>query len=350
MASTARTSRRVDQIRERRTTSTRSSRKSVPAVKTRGKKRTFQRDTHAVPPVMVRVPTTSSAAVKRSRAKSRRRYDVPLGIPGAEIRLPSLPQVRLGWRLISFIMTAGLAFLIYQLWTAPRYRVAEAQVEGLQRITSREVNALVAIGDKPIFDIDPNLIVQELQAAFPEFSTVTASVALPNTVAISVTERVPVLVWEQEGRTQLVDAQGVAFPLRSDAKAGPLPVVAASTAPPSLAPQPEVSTALDLAAARAAGEKQTGSAPTQLLTAEMVQSVLTLAKQAPKDTPLAYDAQHGLGWKDERGWNVYFGDMQDIAMKLRVYKTLVNQLESDETTPVMISVEYAHAPYYRLER
>jgi cell division protein FtsQ len=347
MASTARTSRRVDQIRERRTAS---ARKPAPAARKRGKKRTYQHDTHAIPPVMVRVPRTSATPSKRTRAKNRRRYDVPLGIPGAEIRLPSLPQVRLGWRVVSFIMTAGLAFLIYNLWTTPRYRVEQAQVEGLQRISSQEVNALLDIGEKPIFAIDPTLLVMELQAAFPEFSTVTASVALPNSVAISVTERVPVLVWEQDGHTQLVDVEGVAFPLRSDAKAGSLPVVAASTAPPSLAPQPQVSTALDLAAAQAAGEKETSITPSQLLTPDMVTAVLTLAKQAPKDTPLAYDAQHGLGWKDERGWNVYFGDMEDMAMKLRVYNTLVKQLQSDETTPYMISIEYVHTPYYRLER
>jgi hypothetical protein len=37
-------------------------------------------------------------------------------------------------------------------------------------------------------------------------------------------------------------------------------------------------------------------------------------------------------------------------MKLNVYQTLVDQLQSEGIQPEMISVEYVHAPYYRMER
>ena len=86
------------------------------------------------------------------------------------------------------------------------------------------------------------------------------------------------------------------------------------------------------------------------MTPDLVKAVLVLSKQAPKNTALVYDAQHGLGWKDARGWEVYFGDAQDVTMKLRVYKAIINQLMADDTQPTLVSVEYVHAPYYRLEK
>ena len=66
---------------------------------------------------------------------------------------------------------------------------------------------------------------------------------------------------------------------------------------------------------------------------------------------LVYDSVHGLGWNDPKGWEVYFGsEDQDMEMKLTVYQALVDRLENEGIQPAMISVEYVHAPYYRMER
>jgi len=71
---------------------------------------------------------------------------------------------------------------------------------------------------------------------------------------------------------------------------------------------------------------------------------------APQDTRLVFDKEHGLGWKDTQGWDVFFGDIQDIDLKLRIYQALVKQLAKEKVNPVLISVEYVHTPYYRLEQ
>ena len=71
----------------------------------------------------------------------------------------------------------------------------------------------------------------------------------------------------------------------------------------------------------------------------------------PADTVLVYDSEHGLGWNDPNGWEVFFGDEdQEMDMKLLVYQALVEHLQSEGIQPAMISVEYVHAPYYRMER
>jgi hypothetical protein len=60
---------------------------------------------------------------------------------------------------------------------------------------------------------------------------------------------------------------------------------------------------------------------------------------------------HGLGWNDGFGWVVFFGkDTEEMDQKLKVYRVLAKRLKKENPRPELISVEYLHAPYYRLER
>jgi hypothetical protein len=109
----------------------------------------------------------------------------------------------------------------------------------------------------------------------------------------------------------------------------------------------------DVAISKITGVPLPGApAPTQatpLLAPEMVQSILLVSEQAPAGAKLIYDPIHGLGWKDRRGWDVFLGNDQDVAVKLSVYRSILDHLKGSENRPVIISVEYVHAPYYRLE-
>ena len=49
---------------------------------------------------------------------------------------------------------------------------------------------------------------------------------------ITVTERVPVLIWQQDGRSILVDAEGMTFQARDEAAWERLPVIEAAGDPP----------------------------------------------------------------------------------------------------------------------
>ena len=53
-------------------------------------------------------------------------------------------------------------------------------------------------------------------------------------------------------------------------------------------------------------------------------------------------------WEDERWWDVYFGDYENIELKIDVYKAIFNYLKNEELKPEIISVKYPHNPYYRL--
>lgn len=327
--------------------------------------------TGTTPPVVARsyaseIPWRETYQVK----KNRRRFDVSLNVPGAEMRLPSVPRVRIGWRLASLALVAALAVGIYFVWNAPFFRVGEVVVEGNLRVPGGDVSAVLGIADKPVFTINPKRLQNDLRAAFPEFSAVVVSVSLPNKVVVSVLERAPVLTWYQQGgRTELVDAEGYSFPMRLTNGGYVLPIVQAADLPPMPLAKDfhpldtledpftglEASLVFDPLGSKQSQESASTSAQSnlvtrQILTPELVSAILIVGQHAPEGTPLLYDAEHGLGWQDARGWQVYLGDARDIEAKLAIYETLVQKLVQQGEEPVLISVEHTHNPYYRLEK
>jgi cell division protein FtsQ len=299
------------------------------------KSRDSRYEERSMPPVLIRGldMTTFPWQVKpRGKAKPRRRYDVALNMPGVEMRLPSLPQVAVGWRMVSFLLVAALGTLLYHLWSAPEYHVEAAQVVGVQRLRSQDVNAVIDVQGESIFTVDTAALEKELHQAFPEFSSVDVKVSLPGDVMVTVDERQPILAWRQDGRTTLVDANGVSFPIRDQNAPVPAVMVDAHGSPP-VQPVGEETDPLE-----------------QFLPVEMVSAILSMSAQAPTNIPLTYDPVRGLGWQDAQGWEVYFGDTRFMDMKLRVYKAILEKLDDEDTMPALISVEHVHLPYYRLER
>jgi len=287
------------------------------------------------PPVMVRggIAGPPLPLRKTTNSRAKRRYDLTLSVPGAEMRLPALPQISIDLRLLSGVMVAVLGLLIYYLWNSPSFHVEGAKIIGLQRLNSRDINAIMNLEGESIFAIDPQVLEQKAREAFPEFALVKVDVGMPANVDITVEERLPILTWRQEGRTVLVDANGIAFPQRDQGDSTPAMVVEAFDSPPIMQ-----------------NESALAGSPVQFIPVEMVSAILSMSAQAPDETPVVYDSKHGLGWKDTRGWEVYFGDALDIDMKLRVYNAMLKELQDDGVQPVLISVEYIHRPYYRLER
>jgi cell division septal protein FtsQ len=299
----------------------------------------------APPPVMVRGERTGASlgsvpgdlvnfpapGMKRS-AKARKRYDVALGIPGAEMRLPALPEIHLGWRLLSGVLVAALLAALYYLWSSPDFKVQAAEVTGLQRLSQADVRAVLNIEEESIFTLQAAELQEKLEEAFPEFATVAVELGLPAKVSVTIEERQPILVWKQDGKEILVDANGISFPQRENAPPGPSLTVEAAAAPP----QPVAADELD------------PDAP--FMPVEMVSAIVSMSGQAPQGTPILYDKIHGLGWREPQGWEVYFGDVQDMGAKLNVYQAMLQHFKSEGIEPVLVSVEHVHAPYYRMEQ
>lgn len=330
--------------------------KSVPGTS----KRTRQTTLRSNPPVLVRNSNRgTSSRIHAAGRRPKRRFDLSLNSSGAEMRLPSIPMINMGWRWVSFVAAGGLLFLLYYLMTSPAFRVEAAEIHGLRRVPDMMVHTSAKITGEQIFTLSATELEGQLLSQFPEFSDVQASLGLPNTVVISVTERVPTLTWILNGDVRLVDEDGMAFPMRTDSQDYPLPVVESQIAPP--VPQLvsvesiQAEQALeDQAVADQAPEQELSqineTGAVRFVSQDMVKAIKTLALQAPEEQPLIYDPEHGLGWTDPRGWEVYFGDATEIEIKLLVYGAIVGRLQQEGIQPVLISVQYPHAPFYRLER
>jgi cell division protein FtsQ len=344
----ARSTRRTNKIRQRRVEHSKDGKK----VKTR--RRSVASNTP--PPVMVRgIESGAAVGVGGNYKKNRRRIDVPLSVTGAEMRLPSLPQVHIGWRVISFTLVVVLSYMVYIGWNSQDFRIDVAKITGLHNITSRDVNSVLSVMGKSIFTLDGLEMQNKLLESFSEFSSAAVELDLPNTVNITVTERIPVLVWSNDSQSVLVDENGKAFPLRNEVfDQGSYPIVEAQEEPPQLVSldpneSKQASLEFDLTGLQFAESKLSDDETGRLLSPEMVAAVLLLDEHTPDGATLSYDNTFGLSWKDSRGWDVYFGELNDIEMKLRVYEAIFQYLRAEDTKPAIISVEYVHAPYYRLE-
>jgi len=340
---------RSAEIRRRRGAQTKAARQNV------NKARKNRVAISPLPPVMMRIPMAgASRSAAHSSRRGRRFYNVSLdAAQGMEMSLPALPRLIISWRLVSFIFVGLLGYALYFFWESPTFRVDAPQISGLERLTVNEVNSALGLVGEPVFILDAATLETALKDTFPEFSSVRVEIKLPNSVAITVTERMPVLTWSKGGESFLVDDQGVTFPVRSTAPSGSYPVIEASGDPPQVILSPEKSITLrDETISKITGALLPQLSPRDqvrpLISPGMVKAALLLAKQAPTGAKLIYDPVHGLGWTDRRGWNVYLGDEQDIATKILVYRAIMERLKGGEALPTMISVEYLHAPYYRV--
>ncbi len=294
------------------------------------------------PPVMVRGGGghgLGQSKPERKRKTVKRRFDIALSSPGVEIRLPSMPVVRTGWRLASFILVIGMLVLLSHLWNSPNYQVQTAEVQGALRLTGSDINRVLNVYNKSIFAVNPRQMENALRMAYPGLADVSVQVGLPATVLVTINERIPVLAWQQDANIQWVDADGIAFPPRGEVVS--LVWVDAYAAPP-----------LPLRDAAAPSlDADVVAAPQAFMSPELVSAILMLGAQAPEGAPLVYDPGHGLGWNDARGWDVYFGmDVADVETKHLVYQAVAERLQADGIQPALINVEHVHAPYYRLER
>jgi cell division protein FtsQ len=321
---------------------------------TRKSHRVYDAHSEAVPPVMVRGGMGGMAfgRVASSRMHKqkvpKRRFDLPLKTQGAEVRLPSIPLIHIGWRAVSLLMVLMMTASLIVIWKEPVFQVKAVEADGLKRLTVGDLNAVMGTFGASVFSINPQGLQEILQQAFPELEKVSVKVNLPANVKVAVVEREPVISWTQDGSEIWVDAQGVSFPPRGNPE-NALVKVEGHGIPPGYKSTSSTSALQNLPSGTISAT--TTVIPTISLSPNLVSAILALGAKMPADTLLVYDSEHGLGWNDPNGWEAYFGaEDQDMEMKLSVYEALVDRLQSEGIQPELISVEYVHAPYYRMER
>ncbi|MGA7194112.1 MAG: FtsQ-type POTRA domain-containing protein [Anaerolineales bacterium] len=293
-----------------------------------------QQVTRPLPAITSREKVGTIAAQSTNRSKTRRRYQAAFSMPGIQIHMPAitLPRFEVGWRLLSFFISLLLGAALYLAWTLPMFRITTAQITGNQRISADEINTVLNSARQPIFTLLPSELEKRIRISYPELASATVTLSLPNVLSVNITERQPVILWQQNGGYTWIDADGIAF--RPRGSADHLISVNALASPPH-----GLSSADD------------ALSPTPYVSADMVKAIQILAPNIPSGATLTYDPHYGLGWSDSRGWQAYFGsDAQEMTVRLKVYQSLVSSLLQRGIYPIFISVQYPSAPYYRLSQ
>ncbi|MGD8405714.1 MAG: FtsQ-type POTRA domain-containing protein [Anaerolineales bacterium] len=286
-----------------------------------------------LPPITSRGVVNDFAIERRKKATKKRRFNAVLSLPRPIARaLPtSNTKIHVGWRLLSFIMVLLLGAGLYLFWSLPEFRVNAAQITGNLRIPADEINTALELNGRPIFLLTPSYIREQALRAFPELASVEAAFELPNVLTVTVTERQPVIQWQQDGGFAWIDETGRAFRPRGEVPG--LIVVQAMGAPPAV-------TVLE----------QDTLSPSPFITEETVEALVALAPHVPAGTPILYDRVTGFSWTDSRGWQAVFGSGENMEVKALVYQAMVNWLTQRGTQPNLINVAYPDAPFYRVEQ
>lgn len=325
---------RSEKIRARR----QQSQKKVQRVSPIGSGATRKKPSHQVPVTRRTTPKTTPV-IDRHRNK----VNVPLKTKGAELQLPAFPQIKLGWRLISgaiFILSLAVVITFTGLNV---FSVNAINLEGAERLSSEILMSQIGVSGMSIVKVDPKEIESTVKEIFPSIKTAKVSAGLPASLTLKITERQPLVLWEQSGNAYWIDEEGVMFFTRGEAEVA-LKVVATGNPPTAMVETPE--TAEEISEANVS-EMTTNLTRT---TPEFVEALFALQAYLPEGSTLQYDPEFGLGWQDPNGWLVYFGkDISNIDLKLVEYESVIAELQAKNLTPALISLEFLYAPYYRLE-
>lgn len=307
----------------------RSTRTSRPVKKRKPKQSSYRE----LPPITAR-GVVNDFAIERHKNLKNRRFNAVFALPRPKIRAISLPRIhlRVSWRVLSFFLVLLFGTALYLFWTMPQFRVSSVQVTGNRGFTSEEISSVLGLEGFPVFLLTPNQIKEQVLRNYPELASVEVTVSIPNTVIVHLTERQPVILWQQDGGFTWVDETGTAFRPRGDAQG--LVVVQALGSPPAMAMQ-----------------EDDPLTPVPFISEDMVEAILILTPHVPAGTPLLYDPVTGFGFADLRGWQVIFGTGADkMEVKIQIYHALVDWLSQRGIQPILINVAYPTAPFYRLEQ
>lgn len=290
-------------------------------------------------------------------ANPRRAYYVPINATGAEMRLPSFPVIRPGWRLLSAAIAIAAGIGLFSVIFSPFFRVGQVAIEGQERLAITEIEAVLDLENLSIVEVDPAVVSEELLKRFPNLESASVSTALPTSVTVTLKERTPVLAWKQNDTLQWIDSQGVLFPPVGEVEN--LLVIHSPESPPMVLPESEqlleedAAGGADAEAAQESGPrlaKPVKASPARLEPA-LLQTAQKLAERLPAGTPLVFTAVQGLGWEDTTGYDVYIGsDLADFEARFAMVQSIAEQLTQRGLGIELISAANLDAPYYRLEQ
>ena len=248
------------------------------------------------------------------------------------------------WILLVLVVVGGGV----GLWLSmdSRFYIYEADIVGNRRLSREEIFEASGLRGLHILWAHSGTIESRLLEARPSLESAEINCQLPSACTISVVERQPRVLWNENGTNWWIDAEGSVF-----AGMGTVPAAgdaaAAATGSSSDAAGSGQAKGLNDAAAQwvitgPLPRDQDGNLD------ERVRVALSEIWESGRDLPteFLYDPAHGLSFINDRGWRVILGRGSGIVGRLQVLDEVTAHLESRGVTPRYLDVRFPDAPYY----
>jgi cell division septal protein FtsQ len=273
-------------------------------------------------------PYGSEVSVPRTARRRRRRNR-----PAVRNVLGLARWLLLSSRWISLLLFALSASVLTFIARDPSFRLNEIPVEGTRYLSPMEVLEASQLARIHVFAVDPEKAAQRVHD-LPGVVSASVTLEWPNDVVIRIVEDTPIALWEQSGQRFWINSEGELIPVRREV-------------PGLLLIQAEEPLTLTAEQTPDAPETQeTEPEPAPFVPEDVLSGALLLKELRPNIESLYYRPSGGLSYQDGRGWRAYFGVGTDMAQKLAVYETLVEDLMTRQLTPDYISVSNKDKPYY----
>ena len=174
---------------------------------------------------MNRTGTTTRDRTGRSRRPAAERRPTAPVTPLVRPRRPARPRRKSRRPLQVTVAVAALVATVWLLLVSSVLGVDTVQVDGVTTLPADQVRETAGIEPgTPLLRVDVDAARARV-ARLPSVASVEVTRGWPNTVVVTVVERVPIVVVGEPGRRSLMDAEGVLFDTVSGAPpAGVVPL------------------------------------------------------------------------------------------------------------------------------
>lgn len=283
----------------------------------------------AAPMAMPRLIIPKTARQRRWR--NNRRFKLPT---------TALKQVIFTSRWVSLGLLALTIYALVVTGMDERFYLTVIPVEGTAAIPAAEIVEASGLGGAHIFAADPNQAAASI-AGIPGVISATVTLGWPNQVNIRVKEDSPIAIWQEGDKQFWIMKDGRLLPARTDTLG--LLVIEAEV---PLAIQAETAETTAEETEEVQVEDPAPQAGLVFVPPDVLAGALQLKELRPNIEKLYFRPSGGLSYQDGRGWRAYFGTGTDMAQKLVIYETIVNDLLAREFAPTYISVSNQEKPYY----
>jgi len=226
------------------------------------------------------------------------------------------------------LLILGVVVGSLALWLTldSRFYVYEARIEGARSLTREEVFGASGLNGLHILWARPASIESQILEGLPRVERAEASCRMPSSCSISIVERRPRVLWDENGERWWIDDEGTIFAHADELPQG------------------------DALAQESGQWSVTGPLPRAAdgNLDPQVRVALEELWESGQDLPgvFLFSPDQGLSFVDERGWRVVVGVGSGMERRLRVLEDMTAHLASAQVTPRFVDVRFPEAPYY----